>query len=499
MKKAKLILEKDYIISAIDNRIYGSFVEHLGRCVYTGIYEPTHPSADEEGFRKDVLELVKGLNVPVVRYPGGNFASALRWEDSVGPRDKRPRRPDPAWKSTEPNEVGLHEFASWTKKAGAQMMYAINLGTRGPAEARDLVEYANHQSGTYYSDLRIQNGAKDPLNIKLWCLGNEMDGDWQMGQKTAYEYGRIANEAAKQMKSIDDSIELVVCGSTNPEMPTYGAWEYEVLNQTYNNVDYVSVHRYYNNYTGDSNDFLAKSLDLDRNIRTIAAFCDAVQGMKHSSKKLYLSLDEWNVWYHSHTQDRVERERNPWGTGLRLIEDVYNFEDALLVGLLLITILKHADRIKIACMAQLVNVIAPIMTRPGGGAWAQTIYWPMKQASEFGRGKSLLPLVTCEKMDTANFTDVPLVDAAAVLCDDDSVTIFAVNRDLKEAAELTVELRSFGSFREVSHSVLHHDDLMAENSELNPDNVKPYFVPADLKEDKITLPAASWNVIRLMK
>ena len=345
MKKAKLILEKDYIISAIDNRIYGSFVEHLGRCVYTGIYEPAHPSADEEGFRKDVLDLVKGLNVPVVRYPGGNFASALRWEDSVGPREKRPRRPDPAWKSTEPNEVGLHEFASWTKKAGAQMMYAINLGTRGPAEARDLVEYANHQSGTYYSDLRIQNGAKDPLNIKLWCLGNEMDGDWQMGQKTAYEYGRIANEAAKQMRSIDDSIELVVCGSTNPEMPTYGAWEYEVLNQTYNNVDYVSVHRYYNNYTGDSNDFLAKSLDLDRNIRTIAAFCDAVQGMKHSSKKLYLSLDVWNVWYHSHAQDRVERERNPWGTGLRLIEDVYNFEDALLVGLLLITILKHADRI----------------------------------------------------------------------------------------------------------------------------------------------------------
>ena len=499
MRKAKLILDKDYVISPIDKRIYGNFVEHLGRCVYTGIYEPGHPQADAEGFRKDVLDLVKRLNVPIVRYPGGNYVSGFRWEDAIGPKEKRPKRLDLAWKTTEPNEVGIHEFASWAKKANTSIMYSVNLGTRGPADAQHIVEYANHKGGSAWSDLRIKNGAKDPFDIKLWCLGNEMDGPWQMGQKTAYEYGRIANEAAKMMKWTDDSIETVACGSSSFQMPTFGEWEYTMLNECYDNVDYVSLHRYYGNPHNDTPDFLASSMDLDAFIRTVAAICDAVKGRKHSKKQVNLSLDEWNVWYHSHQQDQDLHQREPWGTALPLLEDVYNFEDALLVGLMLITILKNADRVKVACMAQLVNVIAPIMTRPGGGAWAQTIYWPLMQASTLGRGRSLLPQIASEKFDTKHYADVPVVDAAAVMDDDGNVTIFAVNRDLMEDVELTCDLRSFGSFRQINHSVLHHDDVKATNTEDHPDTVLPHEIPAKLDGNPLVLPAASWNVIRLTR
>ncbi len=499
MKNAKLILDKDYVLSPIDKRIYGSFIEHLGRAVYSGIYEPGHKTADEQGFRRDVIDLVRGLQVPVVRYPGGNFVSGFKWEDSVGPLKNRPRRLDLAWKTTETNEVGLHEFAQWAKKADTEVMYAVNLGTRGPQEARDVVEYCNHKGGSYLSDLRIKNGAKDPFDIKLWCLGNEMDGPWQMGTKTAYEYGRVANEAAKMMKWIDDRIELVACGSSSSTMKTFGEWEYQMLTECYDNIDYVSLHRYYGNPHNDTPDFLASTMDLDDFIKTVASICDAVKGKKHSKKKVHLSLDEWNVWYHSNAQDQELYKRAPWGTALPLLEDIYNFEDALLVGLMLITILKNADRVKVACLAQLVNVIAPIMTRAGGGAWAQTTYYPLMQASLYGRGVSLLPKISCEKSDTKHYGDVPIVDAAATMAEDGAVTIFAVNRDLDTPLSLECDLRSFGDFKEITHSVLHHDDMKAVNTEQNPDTVKPAFLPAPKAGEPIVLPAASWNVIRLIK
>ena len=499
MRKAKLILDKDYVISEVDKRIYGSFVEHLGRCVYTGIYEPGHPTADANGFRGDVLSLVKRLNVPIVRYPGGNYVSGFRWEDAIGPKETRPKRLDLAWKTTEPNQVGIHEFCAWAKAADSSVMYSVNLGTRGPADAQHIVEYANHRGGSAWSDLRVKNGAKEPFGIKLWCLGNEMDGSWQMGAKTAYEYGRIANEAAKMMKWTDDTIETVVCGSSTYTMPSFGDWEYTVLNECYENVDYVSLHRYYGNPHNDTPDFLASTMDLDAFIRSVGAVCDAVKGKKHSKKQVNLSLDEWNVWYHSNAQDQDLYKREPWGTALPLLEDVYNFEDALLVGLMLITILKNTDRVKVACMAQLVNVIAPIMTRPGGGAWAQTIYWPLMQASTLGRGTSLLPLITTDKADTRHYSDVPLVDAAAVLREDGSLVIFAVNRDLDAPAALECDLRSFGAFARGAHSVLHHDDMKAVNTEAAPDTVVPRDVPFDLRDGVIVLPAASWNVIRLYR
>ena len=499
MKQAKIILDKDYRVSRVDERLFGSFIEHLGRAVYGGIYEPGHPLADDLGFRTDVIEAVKKLGVPIVRYPGGNFVSGFHWEDSVGPVASRPKRLDLAWFTTETNEVGLHEFARWADRAGAEMMYAINLGTRGPEQARDIVEYANHRGGSKFSDLRIANGKKDPFNIKVWCLGNEMDGPWQMGRKTAGEYGHIANEAAKMMKWVDPSIEVVACGSSSSEMPTFGSWELDMLDQCYDNIDYVSLHRYYGNPTGDTPGFLARTMDMDDFIHSVTSICDAVKGKKHSKKLVNLSFDEWNVWYHSNEQDKEIWKREKWGRALPLLEDIYNFEDALLVGSMLLTLLRNADRVKIACLAQLVNVIAPIMTRNGGGCWAQTIYYPFMHASQYGRGTVLKAVVQSPVYDCSDYEGVPTIDTAATLSDDGSVTVFCVNRDLSEPCLLDLDLRSFGDLRMTDHIVLHHDDVKAINTEENPFNVAPATLPLtelDSGRAEIPIPPLSWNVLR---
>lgn len=497
-KKAALILDKDFIVARVDERLYGSFLEHVGRAIYGGIYDPGNPHSDQNGLRLDVLELVKKLNVSVVRYPGGNYVSGFNWEDSIGPLPQRPKRLDLAWSTTESNEFGLHEFCHWTKAAGSQVMYAVNLGTRGPDSARNLVEYANHTGGSFWSDLRRKNGAADPFGIKLWCLGNEMDGPWQIGQKTAYEYGRTANETAKVMKWVDPSIEVVACGSSAYDMPSFGAWELEMLDQCYENVDYVSLHRYYTNPHDDLPNFLARNLDMDAFIQTVVSLCDAIGGKKRSRKKLSLSFDEWNVWYHSNEQDKQVLAQDRWGQSLPLLEDVYNFEDSLLVGGMLITLLRNSDRVKIACLAQLVNVIAPIMTSPSG-CWAQTIYWPFLHASLYGRGTALRPVIQAPLYSSTDYSDIPLIDAAAVLADDGSLNIFVLNRSTVNPIELSCDLRAFGNIRFKEQIVLHHDNAKAINSEAAPNEVIPvvkHDYVADTGSFSILLPALSWNVLK---
>lgn len=499
-KRAKLTVDKAYRIGAVDKRLYGSFIEHLGRAIYGGIYEPGHPEADEDGFRRDVLELVKALQVPIVRYPGGNFVSGYNWEDGVGPKEQRPRRLELAWRTIETNEVGVNEFATWAKKAGTEPMLAVNLGTRGIDAARNLVEYCNHPEGTYWSDLRRSHGYPEPHGVKVWCLGNEMDGPWQIGHKDAVDYGKLAREAAKVMKWVDPSIELVVCGSSNSGMRTFPEWEATVLDYTYEYVDYISLHTYYGNPDDDTPNFLARSLDMDQFIRTVVATCDYVRAKKRNKKVMYLSFDEWNVWFHSHAADR---QIKPWSIAPPQLEDVYTMEDALLVGCMLITLLKHADRVKIGCQAQLVNVIAPIMTRTGGPAWAQTIYYPYLHASVYGRGTALHTLLDCPVYDTKNFEAVPVVEATAVHNEEsDELVIFAVNRDLQEVVELEADLRQFAGYRVVEHLVLEHPDLKATNTEANPKNVAPHpggKAAVDGGRLAAPLSKASWNVIRLAK
>lgn len=459
------------VIGPIDPRLYGSFVEHLGRAVYTGLYEPGHPTADEDGFREDVLALVRELGVPVVRYPGGNFVSNYYWEDGVGP--ERKKRLDLAWRTLEPNEFGVSEFAAWCRKAGTEPMMAVNLGTRGVSAALNLLEYCNLDTDSYYASLRKGHGDTAPYDVKLWCMGNEMDGPWQIGHKDATEYGKLACETAKAMKMMDPSIETVVCGSSGQSMPTFGAWEREVLRQSYEVADYISLHTYWSNASGDTPEFFAKSIDLDSFIRTVIGICDEVKAEKGSNKDINLSFDEWNVWYHSLAQDNEDMRDKPWRLHPHLLEDVYTFEDAIVDGLALITFLKHADRVKIACLAQLVNVIAPIMTEEGGGAFKQTIFYPFYHASRYGRGISLDIDIDSSVHATSGHAEVPDVDAACVFDTiEDQITVFAVNRCLDSSVPLTLSLEGFEGYRPVLFEALESDDLKAVNS-FEEEKVKP--------------------------
>jgi len=498
MKKANCIIDRENKIAVIDERIYGSFIEHLGRAVYGGIYEPGHSKADELGFRKDVIDLVEELQVPIVRYPGGNFVSGYNWEDGIGPKEKRKRKLELAWRTIETNEVGINEFMEWAKQVNTEVMMAVNLGTRGADEARNLIEYCNHPGGSYYSDLRINHGFKEPYKVKTWCLGNEMDGSWQIGHKTAEEYGRLACETAKVMKWVDPTIELVTCGSSHKFMDTYPKWESTVLEHTYENVDYISLHSYYGNPENDTPNYLAKSLDMDAFIKSVIATCDYVKAKKRSKKTINLSFDEWNVWYHSREQDTNIK---PWSIAPPQLEDVYNMEDALLVGSLLITLLKNANRVKIACLAQLVNVIAPIMTENGGGAWRQTIFYPYLHASIYGRGTVVNPLVNSQKYDTKDYSDVSVLDSVAVVNDDKGeLTIFAVNRDMEDELNIYCELRGFGECKIIEHIILQSYNVKITNSKDNPFRIAPQVKNDAVIEERTLntlLPKLSWNVIRL--
>ena len=487
--KAKILANKAFKIGDIDPRIYGSFIEHLGRAVYGGIYEPTHETADDMGFRQDVLELVKKLGVSIVRYPGGNFVSGYHWEDGIGDKAKRPRRAELAWNSIETNEVGIDEFQEWAKRADSEVMMAVNLGTGTVDEARNLVEYCNFPGGTEYSEKRRANGFEKPFGIKTWCLGNEMDGEWQIGHKTAEEYGRIACEAAKIMKLTDPEIEVIACGSSNSGMETFGVWETEVLKRCYEQVDYLSLHSYYGNRNGDSAEFLGCSRDMDEFIRSVTAICDAVKAIRRSDKTMKLSFDEWNVWFHSNEADEKIKK---WQIAPPLLEDIYNFEDALVVGCLLITLLKHCDRVKIACLAQLVNVIAPIMTENGGRAWVQTIFWPFMEASAYARGAALLTKIECPSCDSGKYGKLPSIEAIVVE-NGEEITLLCVNRSLTESAELELLLEGYGELTLAQHSCLYHDDLKAVNTADAPETVMP------MSGDGKTLLPHSWNVLRYKK
>jgi alpha-N-arabinofuranosidase len=501
LMKARVSVHRDFKIGAIDNRIYSAFLEHLGRAVYGGIYEPGHPTADKDGFRGDVLKLVRDLNIPLVRYPGGNFVSNYIWEDGVGPRDKRPVRLDLAWRTKEPNTVGTDEFARWCELAGTEMMLALNLGSRGLDAAMSLVEYCNHPGGTYWSDMRRKNGRKDPYNVRVWCLGNEMDGPWQIGHKTAHEYGRVANEVGRAMKSFDRKLELVVCGSTHNSMPTYPAWDSQVLEECYEVVDYISLHTYFENYENDYLNFLAKPVVMDRYIQTIIGTADHVKAKVRSKKEVNISFDEWNVWYHNRHGDHDNIQSWDWPVAPALLEDIYNFEDVLVVGCCLNTFIRRADRVKVACIAQLVNVIAPIMTENGGPAWKQTTYYPLYYASLYGRGESLAVTVDVPTYDAQVADDVPYLDIAAVeKSDGKTLTFFAVNRHPDEVMTVDIGAAGFSPSAIAEHITIASPDLQAVNTAKAPKTVTPKRGSgASVKDGAIRcrLPPRSYHVIRV--
>jgi alpha-L-arabinofuranosidase len=497
---ARVYIDCRRTIAPLDRNLFGSFLEHLGRAIYEGIYDPGSKLSDSNGFRKDVLNEIHQLGVPIVRYPGGNFVSGYNWLDGVGPGQNRPRVLEKAWNSIESNRFGTNEFMAWCKAVGTAPLMGLNLGTGTPEEAAALVEYCNVEKGTKWSDLRRQHGVAEPHRVEHWCLGNEMDGPWQIGHMSATEYGTKAADAARQMRYVDRSLKLVACGSSGPGMPTYLEWDREVLEQCYDYVDGLSLHRYFGNNKndtgGDTAKYLALNLSMERQIAETLAVCDMVRGHKRSPKKLWLSFDEWNVWYRANTGDAVDGHRKE---APHMLEEIYNLEDALLVGGLLNSLMRNADRVKIACLAQLVNVIAPIMTNPDG-LFRQTICYPYSWALQWAKGAALSLLTESAVYDVPEFDRVPYLDVAGTFDESESrVTLFILNRDLSKPRNVELQWQDRSPSKVLSSWLLTGDDLKASNSFAAPQRVAPQAFPVPAPKGSrsvLELPAHSYAAIQ---
>ena len=496
MIRAKLAIDRDQVIGRIDRRLFGSFVEHLGRCVYGGIYGPGSPLSDEHGFREDVATLIRDLGVTVVRYPGGNFVSGYRWEDGVGPRDARPSRLNLAWHQTDLNSFGLHEFVDWSRKLGVEPMLAVNLGTRGIAEALDLLEYSNHPGGTALSDRRIANGAASPFGVRMWCLGNEPDGPWQLGHKTALEYGRLAAETARGMRQFDEKLELVVNGQTAPLLPTSLDWDRIVLEETVEFADYVAVHIYVEEVERDIQTFLASGVELDGEIERAIAAADAAAEKRGVGRKLAVSVDEWGVW-----RDRDPNAPTPedWPVERRIGESLYTAGDAVVTGALIVSLLNHADRVACACQSLLVNAGAPIRAE-ADGVWRSSIFHPFRLAARHARGTALRATVEAPEIETRKYGRVSAIDVAATLDEErHELVLFLVNRSASDAALTSVRLGSWPNARLTEALVIGGGDPWATSTRERPEGAAPRKLSeATLDGDslEIVLPAASWSVVR---
>src|SRR5437764_3520744 len=470
---SRIFIDGRRSISPLDRNLFGSFLEQLGRAIYEGVYDPGSKVADSNGFRKDVMQEVRSLGVPIIRYPGGNFVSGYNWLDGVGPKQDRPHVLDKAWDSMNSNQFGTNEYMQWCKAAGTLPLMGLNLGTGTPEQAAALLEYCNVEKGTQWSDLRRKHGYAEPYNVKHWCIGNEMDGPWQIGHVTATEYGMKAQDTARQMRYVDHSVQLIACGSSGPFMPTYLEWDREVLEQCYDYVDGLSLHRYLgnNDETGeDSAKYVAMNLSMDRQIAETLAVSDLVRGHKRSPKKLWLSFDEWNVWYRARSGAAVDGNRQE---APHLLEEVYNLEDALIVGGMINTLLRNSDRVKVACLAQLVNVIAPIVTN-SNGLLRQSIFYPYSWALQFARGSSVNLLVESPQYAVPGMDHVPYVDVAATYnAESKDFSVFVLNRDLSKARELEFLWEGSAPSRVVESQTLTGDDLKALNSFEAPQRVAP--------------------------
>jgi len=506
---ARAIAQRARSRAEMDRRLLGAFLEHLGRAIYTGVYEPGSKLADGKGFRRDVLAEIKGLGVPIMRYPGGNFVSGYNWLDGVGPKDKRPTVLERAWNSLETNQFGTNDFIDWCRLVGTEPLLGFNLGTGTPEQAVAYVEYCNVDKGTKWSDLRREHGYEAPHNVKYWCLGNEMDGPWQMGTMPAREYGRKARDSARQIRVVDPTTQLIACGSSNTILPTYLVWDREVLEECYDQVDGISLHNYYGNTPaltgGDTSRYLAMNLDMERQIQEIAAVCDYVQGVRKSPKRLWLSFDEWNVWYRARggTFSNGQRKFAP-----PLLEEVYNLEDALLIGGFVNTLLRQARRVRVGCLAQIVNVIAPLVTNETS-VLRQSIYYPYAWSLKYARGRVLDLLVDGEtypikaaglRPDFARDDVVPYVDVAATLDPGSGqLALFILNRDLQAERELVLDCRDFTPTRVLASETLTGTDLKASNTFDRPTLVAPRPLEAPRPASTMTfkLPARSYSVVHI--
>jgi len=507
----RVVIDPAFSSAPLDRHIFGSFLEHLGRAIYGGVYDPGSRLADSNGFRTDVIKEVHTLGVPIIRYPGGNFVSGYHWLDGVGPKKDRPQVLDRAWNTLETNQFGTNEFITWAKQVGAEPLFGMNFGTGSAEMAVALVEYCNYPRGTKWSDLRRQHGYEQPHNVKYWCLGNEMDGPWQIGHMGAREYGEKAVDAARQIRVIDPNVKLIACGSSGPFMPTYLEWDQQVLDACYELADGISLHRYWGNNEetgGNSETYLAMNLAMDRQIEEIKAVCDLVRGRKRTNKTLFLSFDEWNVWYRARTGDAVDGHGKP---APHLLEEVYNLEDALLVGGLLNSLIRNSDRVRVACLAQLVNVIAPLMTN-ANGVLKQTIYYPYSWALQYARGRAVQIVPEGPTYEVAHLGrpteaigitgpglgSVPYLDVIATIDNEGkSAAIFILNRDLEKPREMEITWRDVLPTRINSCQTITGNDLKAVNTFEQPNKVVPQNLEPPRLGPKMTLqvPARSYTLM----
>lgn len=436
-QNARIKIDIDRTIGEVNKHIYGNFVEHLGRCVYGGIYDTTSKLSDQNGFRKDVMTAVKDLNPTIIRYPGGNFVSNYNWLDGVGPKSARVPRLELAWYTLEPNTFGTNEFVAYTHKIGAEPYFAVNMGTGTIEEARRWVEYCNVKEGPYYAELRKKHGYPDPHNIKYWSLGNEMDGPWQMGHMNAEDYCKKAREAAKLMVRTSPEIKLIAAGSSNyREGADPDHWNQTILKELKDVIDYIALHIYVGNPDTNYYNFISTPLVLEQRTKIVKGMIDQVMQTANRTGKdpIYIAWDEYNVWYRA--------RRGAAARGKNALEERYNLEDALVVAGFLNAFIRNADVVKMANMAQLVNVIAPIFTSETG-MFKQTIFYPLQLFANNVYGKSLDVFVDCKTYNTNKFflglgetttqqNNVPYLDVSATYKDGE-LTLCVVNRNKDEA------------------------------------------------------------------
>jgi len=483
---ARIKIDTDRTIGEVDPLLFGNFSEHLGRMIYGGIYEEGSPLSDSDGFRKDVLEVVKPLNVSILRWPGGNFASGYNWKDGIGPKDQRPVRIDLAWNDLESNRFGTDEFLRYCERIGAEPYICINAGLGTVDDARHWVEYCNESRHTYWADQRRKNGREAPYKVKYWALGNEIDGPWQLGNKSAEEYAKFALETAKAMRLVDRDIKLVASGSSN-----YGAdwiaWNRTVASVLRNTADYIAIHTYINNRDNDLERFLGWSQTIDHYIEVTAALIKQAQSGQPNPRPLYVAYDEWNVWYRTGNREKLE--------------EIYNFEDALAMGMFFNSFFRHANVVKMANLAQMVNVIAPIMTNKQG-LFLQPTYFPLV---EFGKQRGNTALDVFVSAPTYRIqTRPPLryLDVSATFdAKNHQVYLNVLNRSKDKDIATRIDNQEGALESEVGVWEMNHPDLKATHTFGDDKKVRPVTrnVSAKIQNNgfNYTFPAHSLTILRL--
>ena len=489
---ARVTLDNERVIGTISPLLFGGFAEHMGRCVYGGLYEPGSPLADARGFRRDVQAALREMGLSILRYPGGNMLSGYEWRDGVGPKERRPRRRELAWQSIETNQFGTNEFIDYCRALDILPMLGVNLGTGTIAEAAALVEYCNAPVGTQHADLRAAHGYPDPHDIRYWCVGNEMDGPWQIGQLDADAYGHKAREAAKVMRLQDPTVKLIACGSSNTTIPTYPEWDRAVLEGCWEQVDYLAMHYYATNHEDDTASYLAMAAQFEAHVDTLAGLLRFVQAKRRSRHAVYLSWDEWNVWYKDRSGKGGWREAPP------LSEEVYNLEDALVVAQWLNVFLRRCDVLQIACLAQVVNTIAPLTVR-GDQLLRQPTFYPFALVSRHAAGRSLAPLVVAPQHDTKAYGAMPLLDVSASYDEaNDRGAVFLVNRSQHETVTTDIVWQGAAPGRTTAIHRLSGTDPKAVNTFERPDLLVPQTLSErPVRDGRLTLqlPPLSFTVV----